>query len=92
MHLYFFFNLNLIFMTMMLSNYVNNLNSATILSYSVIALGIVIQTVLINYTIIYFLYANNINDMFLYIIIFLLSFFMHLLYILKEYAKNSMKT
>ena len=77
-NLYFFFNLSLMFMAMMLSNYVNNLNSATTLSYSVIALGIVIQTVLTNYTIMYFLYANNIDGLFLYMLIFLLSFFMHL--------------
>ena len=75
--LFFLFNLSLMFLSMMISNYVNSLNTATTISYSVIIIGIVIQTVLTNYTIMYFLYATKVNDFLLYIMLKILSLFMH---------------
>ena len=62
---------------MIISNYVNSLNTATTISYSVIIIGIVIQTVLSNYTIMYFLYVTKVNDFLLYIMLKTLSLFMH---------------
>ena len=76
-NLFFLFNLSLMFLSMMISNYVSSLNSATTISYSVIIIGIVIQTVLTNYTIMYFLYATKVNDFLLYIMLKILSLFMH---------------
>ncbi len=76
-NLFFLFNLSLMFLSMMISNYVSSLNSATTISYSVIIIGIVIQTVLTNYTIMYFLYATKVDDFFLFILLKLLSLFSH---------------
>ena len=62
---------------MMLSNYVSSLSGATTMSYFVIIVGIVIQTILTNYTIMYFLYAVNVDILWLKILIKGLSLFMH---------------
>ena len=63
--LFFMFLLSLQFLSMMLSNYVSSLSGATTMSYSVIIVGIVIQTILTNYTIMYFLYAVNVDILWL---------------------------
>ena len=75
--LFFMFLLSLQFLSMMLSNYVSSLSGATTMSYFVIIVGIVIQTILTNYTIMYFLYAVNVDILWLKILLKGLSLFMH---------------
>ena len=75
--LFFMFSLSLQFMSMMFSNYVSSMSGATTMTYSVIVIGIVIQTVLTNYTIMYFLYAVNVDGFYLKFLLKSLSIFMH---------------